>query len=391
MDPKELQQLKAGIQKARKQEVNFAYSPNKNPKEDDALIIHPRKKPKMLLVAVKKETQNPKSMCGVVTIKSKEMTIECVGKPPTQGLIKMMRKFLISQKLNFKIHVKDEEGNTVHSDHAEEEGAETPDHMLDTFSHETDEVSDTGSDEAFTDEELAASGENLEDIEADEDTSAEDAAAAAAEDAAQEEILRDKLTSILAAITHKVEKALGKDDEYDVALKQQLSLIETAVNALDDTGTQVGVKAILALIAQQPAAKKVDQQEVAAAIKELTIQRTTAESNISSLMSSLKNHSDPRMRLIAAKGPSAALLGNASLLQGNLDLVLRDLKAWGGAPADKRPAVAKKLSASIATLNSHMESDNLINLLEKNPLGVSVSIKKPIASALKDLEQKISV
>lgn len=88
MDAKELQQLKAGIQKARKSQVNFAYSPNKNPKEDDALMIHPRKKPKMLLVAVKKQTQNPKSMCGYVTIKSKEMTIECIGKPPTQGLSK---------------------------------------------------------------------------------------------------------------------------------------------------------------------------------------------------------------------------------------------------------------------------------------------------------------
>ncbi len=391
MDAKVLQQLKAGIQKARKQEVYFAYSPNKNPKEDDALIIHPRKKPKMLLIAVKKETQNPKSMCGAMTIKSKDMTIECVGKPPTLGLIKMMRKFLISQKLNFKIHVLDEEGNTIHSDNAEEEGAESPDHVLHTFSSETDEVSHTGSDEAFTDEELAASGENLEDTEEDVDTSAEDAAAAAAEDATQEENLRDKLASILAAVTHKVEKVLGKDDEYDAALQQQLSIIENAVTALDDKGTQAGVKAILELIAQQPSAPKVDQKEVAAAIKKLTIQRVAAESSISSLMSNLKKHQDARMRLIAEKGPSATLLGNTSILKGNLDLVLKDLKSWGTAPADKRPAFAKKLSVSIATLNSQMESDNLIDLLEKNPLGVSVSIKEPIAAALKDLEQTISV
>ncbi|KZK78657.1 hypothetical protein PsW64_04297 [Pseudovibrio sp. W64] len=391
MDPKELQQLKAGIQKARKQEVNFAYSPNKNPKEDDALMIHPRKKPKMLLVAVKKETQNPKSMCGVVTIKSKEMTIECVGKPPTQGLIKMMRKFLISQKLNFKIHVKDEEGNTVHSDHAEEEGAETPDHMLDTFSHETDEVSDTGSDEAFTDEELAASGESLEDTEDDEDTSAEDAAAAAAEDAAQEEILRDKLTSILAALTHKVEKALGKDEEYDGKLRQQLAAVEASVNALDDPGTQSGVKAMLALLAQAPTPEKVDQKEVFAAIKEFQVQRANVETEIGSLLAKLKAHSDPRMRLIQAKGPSQALTGAASVLQGNLDAVLGDLKDWGAADPKQKVAVAKKLSASITTLNKHMASDTLINLLEKNPLGVTVSIKKPIEAALKDIEQKISI
>lgn len=391
MDPKELQQLKAGIQKARKQEVNFAYSPNKNPKEDDALIIHPRKKPKMLLVAVKKETQNPKSMCGVVTIKSKEMTIECVGKPPTQGLIKMMRKFLISQKLNFKIHVKDEEGNTVHSDHAEDEGAETPDHMLDTFSHETDEISDTGSDEAFTDEELAASGENLNDTEEDEDTSAEDAAAAAAEDAAQEEILRDKLTSILAALTHKVEKALGKDEEYDGKLRQQLAAVQASVNALDDPGTQSGVKAMLALLAQAPTPEKVDQKEVFAAIKEFQVQRANVETEIGSLLAKLKSHTDPRMRLIQAKGPSQALTGAASVLQGNLDAVLGDLKDWGAADPKQKVAVAKKLSASITTLNKHMASDTLIDLLERNPLGVSVSIKKPIEAALKDIEQKISI
>ncbi|SFT40506.1 hypothetical protein SAMN05444141_101365 [Pseudovibrio denitrificans] len=391
MDAKELQQLKAGIQKARKSQVNFAYSPNKNPKEDDALMIHPRKKPKMLLVAVKKQTQNPKSMCGYVTIKSKEMTIECIGKPPTQGLIKMMRKFLISQKLNFKIHVKDEDGNTVHNDYAEEEGAETPDHLLDTFSHETDEVEDAGSDEAFTDDELAASGENLEDTEEDEDTSAEDAAAAAAEDAAQEEILRDKLTAILAALRHKVERALGVDEEYDNNLKQQLAAVEASVKALDDPGTQAGVKAVLALLAQAPKAPKVDQQEVFAAIKAFTVQRANVEAELGSLMAKLRAHDDPRMKLIEAKGPSQALTGAASVLQGNLDSVIGNLKEWGAADAKQKDAIAKKLSASIATLNNHMNSDKLIDLLEKNPLGVSVSIKKPIEAALKDIEQKMSV
>ncbi len=390
MDAKVLQQLKANLQKARRQPVNFAYSPNKNPKEDDTLMLHPRKKPKMLLVAVKKETKNPKSMCGEMTIKSKDMTIECVGKPPTQGLIKMMRKFLISQKMNFKIHVKDEDGNLVHSDSKPGEGEEGEEGLLNKFSHEDDTVEDTGSDEAFTDEELAASGENLEDTEEDEDTSEQDALDAAAEDAAQEEALREKLGAILAAITKKVQSALGGDEALDTALRQQLGIIETAVNALDDKGTQAAVKAILELLAQKPGAKKVDQKAVAAALKELQIQRVTAESNLKSLMASLKNHQDPRMRLIAAKGPGEGLMGNASLLKGHLDVVMRDIKSWGAAPADKRPAVAQKLSGSIATLNAHLDSDNLITLLEKNPLGVSVSIKKPISAALKELQQTIS-
>lgn len=303
----------------------------------------------------------------------------------------MMRKFLISQKLNFKIHVKDEDGNTVHNDYAEEEGAETPDHLLDTFSHETDEVEDAGSDEAFTDDELAASGENLEDTEEDEDTSAEDAAAAAAEDAAQEEILRDKLTAILAALRHKVERALGVDEEYDNNLKQQLAAVEASVKALDDPGTQAGVKAVLALLAQAPKAPKVDQQEVFAAIKAFTVQRANVEAELGSLMAKLRAHDDPRMKLIEAKGPSQALTGAASVLQGNLDSVIGNLKEWGAADAKQKDAIAKKLSASIATLNNHMNSDKLIDLLEKNPLGVSVSIKKPIEAALKDIEQKMSV
>ncbi|KZL12586.1 hypothetical protein PsAD2_03892 [Pseudovibrio axinellae] len=390
MDPKELQQLKASIQKARRQPVNFAYSPNKNPKEDDALLLHPRKKPKMLLLAVKKVTKNPKSMCGEVSIKSKDMTLQCIGKPPTQGLIKMMRKFLISQKLTFKIHVLDEDGETIHSDHHETEEHESEDIILNASTQEDDELTSAGATDTFEEEELQT--RSTEDItEAQEEkTTAQETSDAAAKKDNQDQALREKLTAILSATAKRVGKALGDDEALDSSLKQKLEELKNSVNKLDEKATQAGVKDILELLAHHPGARKVDQKEVAVAVKELQLQRKNVETNLGSLLSSLKSHPDPRMRLIAAKGPSQALMGDASVLKGHLDVVMGDLKAWGGAPANKRDAVAKKLSSSIATLNTHMNSDNLISLLEKNPLGVSVSIKKPIADALKGLEEKIA-
>ena len=358
MDAKEIAELKAGIKKARRRPMNFAYAPNINKGEDDVMMMHHMVQPKMLKQKVKTQTKNPQVAWGSVTIEGKEFRLQYVDKPPTQTILKKLKKFVKDNvNLQFKYSLIDPNGKVSATDDDEEDehlAADNDDH-----SH--------GGKENTAQEGGTSGDEQGEDI-----------------------ALKERLKAAVAAAAKRAQGVMGQEKDLDTRIKEQLKAAQDAANRLNEAETKEAIKALLETIATPITSQTADPKEVAAAFKALQVQRANIETNLGNLINTMSNHADPRIKLIAAKGPSSTITGKSGILKGFLDVVLADLKTWNSAAPDKKEAAAKKLSSSISALMTYVNSSDLVNLLENNPLGINVSIKKPLSAALKELESKIA-
>lgn len=358
MDPKDIQELKTGIKKARQATMHFAYAPSMIKGEEDVAMFHRKKAVKSLLKQVKQATKNPRVVWGYVTVEGTEFKIQYVDKEPSPTLIKKLKKFIKDNAgLQFKYITIDpnspEAKKTSHDD----------DDYDDVYDNDDPDIEDEQE-------------ENADDSQTDE----QDQAA-----------LKERLKAAVAAAAKRAQGVMGQDKDQDSAIKTHLKEAQDAANRLDETATKDALKAAFdAMAAPVEGQSGSDPKEVAAAFKALQVQRANIETNLTNLINTMSSHADPRIQLIAAKGPASSITGKSGILKGFLDVVLTDLKAWNSAPPDKKEAAAKKLSASITGLMTYVNSSDLVNLLESNPLGVKVAIKQPLSTALNQLKDKIA-
>lgn len=358
MDPKDVAEIKAGIKKARQGPMSFAYAPTLVKGEDDAIMFHRKMKPRAVSMKVKKQAKNPKVVWGSVSIVGPDFNLTYVDKEPSPTLIKKLKKFIKeTANLQLKFHVID---------------PNSPDAVMGDFDEDDPDATAMDDDFEADDEETEGTEQSADDK--------DDQAA-----------LKERLKAAVAAAVKRAQGVMGQDKDQDAAIKTHLKEAQDAANRLDETATKEALKAAFdAMAAPVEGQSSSDPKEVAAAFKALQVQRANIETNLTNLINTMSSHDDPRIKLIAAKGPSSSISGKSGILKGFLDVVLTDLKAWNSAPPDKKEAAAKKLSASITGLMTYVNSSDLVNLLEANPLGVKVAIKQPLSTALNQLKNKIA-
>ena len=107
------EQLKKMVAMAKKRDLNFAYCPGNDPKED-VFVLDRKKKPEIIGRVARAEGTGTKLGFGTAGVKGKVMSLTCERELPQMA--KKLKKFLKFEKINMNIIVLDIEGNTLEED-----------------------------------------------------------------------------------------------------------------------------------------------------------------------------------------------------------------------------------------------------------------------------------
>lgn len=108
--------------------------------------------------------------------------------------------------------------------------------------------------------------------------------------------------------------------------------------------------------------------------------KETCDVGISALQKALKTFDHPDLHRIAELG----LNGLTDGMQNRLMAAVMDFR---DAVGDGRKTAAAALLKQAAVLRQQLDADDIVTLCEKNPFGVSVAIRAPMAAALTELER----
>ncbi len=129
MQEDEIDELKAGLAKARKKETPFGLCMGKKP-EDCVMYLDRLKSPEVVKRRAKKAGETNKLCCGMVFVKGKKLllTLEDDAVP---GMAKNLRKFFSGISMKMKIVVLDASGQELESDGDEDDDAQVADQNQD--------------------------------------------------------------------------------------------------------------------------------------------------------------------------------------------------------------------------------------------------------------------
>ncbi len=132
-------ELKKMVAMAKKRDLNFAYCPGNDPKED-VFVLDRKKKPEVMGRVARAEGTGTKLGFGTAKVKGKVMSLTCERELPQ--LAKKLKKFLKSETINMNIIVLDMSGQVLEED-IEDLGEDEDDE--DVFVDDGDDDDDDGS------------------------------------------------------------------------------------------------------------------------------------------------------------------------------------------------------------------------------------------------------
>lgn len=133
-------ELKKLVKIAKKRDLNFAYCPGNDPKED-VFVLDRKKNPEVIGRAARGEGTGTKAAIGTARVKGRVMMMTCLKELPQMA--KKLKKFLKSEKVPMNIVIMDKDGNILEEDI--EDLPEDPD-LDGNDDDETEEVQAGGND-----------------------------------------------------------------------------------------------------------------------------------------------------------------------------------------------------------------------------------------------------
>lgn len=111
--------------------------------------------------------------------------------------------------------------------------------------------------------------------------------------------------------------------------------------------------------------------------------KESTDGSISALQKALKGYAHPDLDRIADFGLNG-------ITEGNQVAMMRALMEYDSAPAEKKGAAGSRLLSQVDAYRSFLDRSELITLVEKNPLGVAVTIRKPLSAALQKIAKAVA-
>jgi hypothetical protein len=106
-------ELKKLVKIAKKRDLNFAYCPGNDPKED-VFVLHRKKKPELMGRVARAEGTGSKLAFGTARVKGRLMSRTCDREMPQTA--KKLKKFLKFEKVPMNVLVMDKDGNVLEED-----------------------------------------------------------------------------------------------------------------------------------------------------------------------------------------------------------------------------------------------------------------------------------
>ncbi|MEM6371395.1 MAG: hypothetical protein AAF727_01255 [Pseudomonadota bacterium] len=106
-------ELKKLVKLAKKRDLNFAYCPGNDPKED-VFVLDRKKKAEVIGRVARAEGTGTKLGLGTAKVKGRVMTMTCTRELPQ--MCKKLKKFLKSENLPMNIVIMDKDGNVLEED-----------------------------------------------------------------------------------------------------------------------------------------------------------------------------------------------------------------------------------------------------------------------------------
>ncbi|QDI76309.1 MULTISPECIES: hypothetical protein [Leisingera] len=180
-----------------------------------------------------------------------------------------------------------------------------------------------------------------------------------------------KLSKLLAAQAARI-KTLPPEQAAPLAEQARAIAASLKSGALPDAAA--GLKALIkALDAPAEAeAPQADVMEIWQAAKE------DVDRGVSELQAALRSQNHPVLAQIADAGL-------AGVTDGNQTALMKALFEMKSATGEARKAAAQALLAQIAAYLKFLRNDPVITMVEDNPFGVSVPVKAPLTSALRQM------
>ncbi|UWQ42636.1 hypothetical protein K3718_05985 [Leisingera aquaemixtae] len=180
-----------------------------------------------------------------------------------------------------------------------------------------------------------------------------------------------KLSKLLAAQAARI-KTLPPEQAAPLAEQARAIAASLKSGALPDAAA--GLKALIkALDAPAEAeAPQADVMEIWQAAKE------DVDRGVSELQAALRSQNHPVLAQIADAGL-------AGVTDGNQTALMKALFEMKAATGEARKAAAQALLAQIAAYLKFLKNDPVITMVEDNPFGVSVPVKAPLTSALRQM------
>ncbi|EDZ48184.1 hypothetical protein RBY4I_3404 [Rhodobacterales bacterium Y4I] len=180
-----------------------------------------------------------------------------------------------------------------------------------------------------------------------------------------------KLSKLLAAQAARI-KTLPP--EQAAPLAEQARAIAASLKAGALPAAAEGLKALIQALdaPAEAAAAQADPMAIWQAAKE------DVDRGVSSLQDALRAQNHPVLAQIADAGL-------AGVTEGNQTALMKALFEMKSATGDTRKAAAQALLAQIAVYLKFLKDDPVIGMVEDNPFGVSVPVKAPLTSALRQM------
>lgn len=341
-DPdKELKVLKDMIAKARERPINFGIALGK---DEPAFFMHPARQPDQLRKEAKARTKGAKGTQGQAELDGKRMILTCLEEPPTV-LFRAMKAYMKDRKLGYRLVFRGVDGK-VYDDEGEEEGAAKGEGGGASQAQELYEGL------------LETIPGDLQRLRASNPAAAE------------------KIEKVVAA--GRTIAATGQD--YEKALTY-LDKAAQAIAKAQGAG------------AAQAAADAIPEGKVAAMIEMVELSQTNwrevrfrSMEGLDELMVELRDSEDRDLHLIADKIQLVA-----KDMPESLEALLGKLgKAVNARDAGLTGALKTEAQGELKTCAGYLKSfDKEIGRCERNPLGVTVKIRQPMAESLKEISANL--
>ncbi|QYK41121.1 MAG: hypothetical protein KF887_17335 [Paracoccaceae bacterium] len=407
-------ELKRLLKVAAKSPLPFAYCPGADV-DGDLFALHRTKSAEVLAKSLRASGDGNKVAFGTAEVEGKLVSLRCDRLLPS--LAKKLKKFLRANQVNRNVRILDAEGNVV-----EEDIENLPDDGQDDPADGTTEIGDAGDQGQDAETAAAEADQPSADLAARAKAlhphvmalpepagqkvrqafalavgmirSGDDAGAAAALD--RIEVLLDrlpqaaadapppdqpgsatqrKLLDAAAALAARI-NALGDADARAMLIAQ----MKDVAGAIRDAAVEraiSGMKQVqqdLLLAEANASAPARDPLDVWNAAKE------TTDAAIGALQARLGQIADPDLDRIARFGLNG-------ITEGNQTALMKHLLDYRQASGDARAKAAAALRSQAAAYRSFLQSNELIDLCEKNPFGVAVDLRGPLGAALTEIER----
>ncbi len=348
VDPdKELKVLKDMIAKARERPINFGIALGK---DEPAFFMHPARQPEQLRKEAKARTKGAKGTHGQAELDGKRMILTCLEEPPTV-LFRAMKTYMKDRKLGYRLVFRGVDGK-VYDEDAEEAGGAG-----------------------------GAAGDGVE-----------DGAASPAQELYEGllETIPGDLQGLRAsdpAAAKKIEKVVAAGR----TLAETGQDYEKALTYLDKAAQAIA--RAQGAGAAQAAADAIPEGKVAAMIEMVELSQTNwrevrfrSMEGLDELMTELRGSEDRDLHLIADKIQLVA-----KDMPESLEALLGKLsKAVKARDAGLVGALKTQAQGELKNCAGYLKSfDKEISRCERNPLGVTVKIRQPMAESLKEISANL--